>query len=146
MTRPGSVIAPREYTPDEELLTGALYRRIPNDHAHWKREENLPTKYNLTPDGQDDFLSMHLAERIRPEQIFAKHADFGLLEIKVEVLRAKGLTVIYKPEEGVDHVAVFGLKGQKNPLRRELLTMLSALWEPGTMQLLWRREVPVPRQ
>jgi hypothetical protein len=134
---------PRPHEPHEEIVDGTLYRRIPNDHAHWKREEAKPTKYNFTPDGADDYLSMQLSDRVTPTEIFEKFPGIGLLEIETNVLRGKGLRVTYEPADGADHVAVWGLKGPKNALRRDLCEMTIQLWEPGTSAPLPRRDSQV---
>jgi len=123
-------------TVRDEITSGTLFRRIPNDHAHWVFEEARPTKYNFTPETSDDFLSMHRSDMIHPDAIFAMFPGFGLLEIDIEVLLEFGLRVTYQPEEGRDHVAVWGLKGNKNPLRRELCKRVLRLWEPGTQALV----------
>jgi hypothetical protein len=134
------VSTPPKYRKGEELIEGALFRRIPNSHSHWKQQEQKPTKYNFTPDGADEYLSTQLAEYTTPEKIFAKYPGFGLLEIEIRILRARGLRVTYEPGDDTDHTAVWGLKGPKNAVRRELCELTTQLWEPGTSQPLARRD------
>lgn len=126
-------------SPGAEITSGTLYRRIPNDHAHWVTAEQRPTKYNFTPDGQDQYLSMHRSDVITPEAILGAFPGFSLLEIAVAVLRSFGLRVTWEPKDGPDHAAVWGLTGSVNALRRRLCERgsLVAVWEPGSQRRIW---------
>lgn len=126
-----------------ELTTGTVYRRVPNDNGHWIHAKREPTKYNFTPAPSDEYLSTQRSDMVTPEAIFKEFQGFGLLEIDVATLRGLGLRVTWEPEEdGEDHVAVWGLKGSVNALRRRLCERenLVRIWEPGTSHVIW----PVP--
>jgi hypothetical protein len=131
------VAAPPARQAGDEITSGVLYRRIPNDHAHWVHEERRPTVYNFVPAKAHDHLSMQLGDIWSPDEILAAYPGFGLLEIGVHAFGARGLRVTYKPDEGEGHVAIWGLKNAKKALLRELCTQIVRAWEPGTQALVY---------
>jgi hypothetical protein len=129
-----------ELKPGQEVTEGLLYRRIPNDAAHWVREEQRPTKFNFVPAKAHVHLSMQIGGRTTPEKILADYPGFGLLEIEVIAFASRGLRVTYQPAEGHDHVAVWGLKNAPKPLLRELETQILRAWAPVSQALVYVRQ------
>lgn len=107
----------------------------------WVVEERRPTKFNFVPAAAHDHLSMQLADD--PAEILEKFPGYGLIEIEAEVLWGEGLRVTYKPDEGPNHVAVWGLKQAPNSLKERLRKRVSRAWEPRTQHLVYEREKPV---
>ncbi len=80
--------------PGEEITSGTLFRRIPNDVHHWvPAPEDRPASYNFIPDNKDEFLSVHWSDRTAPAEIFARYPGCGLLKIPVADVRSLGYRV-----------------------------------------------------
>lgn len=79
---------------------------------------------------------------MRPEQIFERYPGVGLLEIEVMVFWELELRVTYEPEDGEDHVGIWGLKGNTRAVkdkRDALRERLLRVWEPGTYAVVLDR-------
>ena len=63
---------------------------------------------------------MQLGRVCAPEGILAENPGFGLLEIDVAALLARGLRATYSPTLGKGHVSVWGLKAARKAHLREL--------------------------
>ena len=124
-----------KYQPGQEIHGVLLYRRIPNDHAHWVAEDKRPTGYNFRPGKVQQHLSTQLAED--PAGILADNPGFGLLEIAADTFWRFRLRVTYEPEFRPDHVAVWGLNGARKDLLRELADCIQRAWEPGSQALVY---------
>ena len=120
----------------DEIRTGTLFRRIPNDADHWFEAENRPASYNFIQDNDDEYLSTQWSELTTPGRIFAQHPGAGLLEVPVAVFWEHGLRVTYEPKDGPDHVAVWGLKNPKTSLLKKLRKAVTRTWRPGTSELV----------
>jgi hypothetical protein len=133
---------PSKYQPGDEITEGTLYHRIPpEDAGKWSFRRRRPTAYAFVLPKEDEHMSMHLAEVVRPEDIFAQYPRYGLFEIEVVTLRELGLTARYAPEAGDDHVAVFGLKQATSSVKEKLAKRIVRAWEPGTQQLSYERPI-----
>ena len=87
-----------------------------------------------------EHLSMQLGGVCTPEEILAENPGFGLLEIDVAALLARGLRATYSPSLGKGHVSVWGLKAASKAILRELQEQILRAWEPVTEQLV--RKLP----
>jgi hypothetical protein len=126
-------LSPRIYQPHEEVTDGdvSLYRRVPpGKRDFYSDKKQRATSFNFVPDSVEDDLSMHLGDRTTPEEILQRYPDAGLLEIKAGVLRAAGLRITFEPDEGPDHVSVWGLKGSTEGQRKALSRQIIKSWKP----------------
>lgn len=72
----------------EAVESGSLYRLIPNWSGYWDYERGMPEARAFRKDG-DLGVSMLVAQRITPEQIFAIKPwlqEFAICEIVIEAL------------------------------------------------------------
>jgi hypothetical protein len=128
------------YRRGQEVRGVLLYRRIPDDQAHWVREESRPTGYNFRPGNSQQHLSTQLADD--PGKILAEYPDYGLLEIAADSFWMWDLRVTYEPEERPDHVAVWGLVGARKDVLRQLAASILRAWEPRTQRHVYSKPQP----
>lgn len=131
--------------PGDEVRTGSLYRRIPDDTDHWVVDEDRPASYNFIQDNNDDYLSTHWSELTTPEKVFEGNPGCGLVEVPVSVFWDMGLQVTYEPTpEDPSHVAVRGLKNPKTSVLKKLRKATIRAWRPGTSTLVERATTSSP--
>jgi hypothetical protein len=123
------------YQAGQEVRGVVLYRRIPNDPAHWIVEELRPTSNNFKTSKTQPHLSTQLAEDAAT--VLAENPGLGLLEVESDVFWRFGLRVTYEPEQRIDHVAVWGLNGAKRELLRQIAECILRAWEPGSQRLVY---------
>ena len=129
------------YQPGERILSGSLFRRIPNWQNFYlpAAVPPRPTGFAFDPDRDEQYTSMALASVTTPEEVLSDYPDFGLCVVRVETF-PNGVHATYEPEHGAGHVAVWGLKAGKGAerLRRALALRAEVIRSPR-LPLLSRR-------
>ena len=77
-----------------------LYRRVRREQWHWAEGRPQSGAFDDSPDGSPMSVALHsllLSAGLKPQDLLAGHAEFGLVRFTAELARGLGLAVTTKP-------------------------------------------------
>jgi len=117
-----------KYAPGQVLTAGVLYRRIYPQRTYFNPATRSPTS-QVFDKGTDPHLSTSLRDLTSAAKVLEGHLGFGLCEVDVAAVVARGLTATYDPtSDDPAHVRLDGPLGKG--VRRVLAEASRVLEDP----------------